>query len=681
VTQPSRAVATSTPTSSTPSSDNNTTGPSTPPTAATPAAAPAPKAPAPSGSLLLSSAAKTQAELLPIEKVDRMLTGPGGPFEISYELIDGRIQPIFAAQKVTLRDAIFNTMKTHPRRTHVVYGDVRLTYADTYAESMLLAKALRYEWNVRKGDRIAIISRNTPHFALTAFAAFILGAIIVPINAFAEAPTLAFCIQDADARVVVCDVERWDRLQGDGAVGGGIAGLALKSKSLQGFIVSPWKMDEYVGREKRSWLKEADAVKQALPSSRGPVTVTDWDDLVERAAAYPNLPLPHLTPGDNAMILYTSGTTGLPKGVLSNHRQVLGVVGIGGVHLTRAFLRRGQMPPTPPGPEVWDEDSCGSALTLSPLFHVTGLASGLLAATFRGGRIVFLPAYSPQRAIDTIRRERVKLVSGIGFMVREILRAAKPEDLVSLEGVSHGGSSAANEIPAESQERKRGLASANGYGMSETNGLVLGSYLDEYMQDPSSIGHPVPSVDIRILDPETGRVLEDGKPGELLIRSPCNATGYWRRPEATRETFLADGFIRRGDLARREPNGYVYIMDRIKEIIIRGGENVSCATVEGAIYSDPRVLECAAIGVPDERLGERVGIIVVVSPSTATSTLDTHAVQEIGRAKGLPKFAIPDVVWIRTEALGKNANGKVVKRQLKEEMKRWMASSSRDSKL
>ncbi|KAE8226122.1 hypothetical protein CF319_g1227 [Tilletia indica] len=625
--------------------------------------------------MTLNSDAKPIEDLLPLERVDAFLTKPGGPLEIQYELLDGRIQPVFEAQRTTLRTLILGSMQSYSRRTHIVYGNVRLTYADTYKQATNLANALRIEYGVRKGDRIAVISRNTPHFALTVFAAYILGAIIVPINAFAEAPTLHFCIQDADARVVIVDVERWHRIH-DSADGGGLAKLVKNSKSLQAIVVSPWKLDTYVPRSERDWLRE-----DAATAAGGSLTITDWDDIAQRATTYPNLPLVKLSPEDYAMIMYTSGTTGLPKGVLSKHRQVLGPLGVAGVHVARAFIRRGQAPPTPVDADAWEEHLCPSILTLSPLFHVTGLSSGLISISLRGGKIVLLPSYSPQRALEVIRTEGIKGISGVGFMVREIMKLAQPGDLDSLESVTHGGASAANEIPDEVQKKKRGLSPSTGYGMTETNAIVLGAFLDEYIADPSTIGHPVPSVVVRIIDPETGRVVPDGQPGELLISSPCNATGYWRRPKETAETFLADGYVRTGDLARRGPNGYIYIMDRIKDMIIRGGENVSCSSVEGAIYSDARVSECAAVGLPDERLGERVGMIVVTHPSSSGSTLDTKAIQEIARAKGLPKFAIPEVVWVRTEPLGKNASGKVVKRELKEEMKKWLAAGGRESKL
>ncbi|KAK0565350.1 hypothetical protein OC861_003824 [Tilletia horrida] len=633
-------------------------------------------APAPSSSMLLNSPWKSQSELLPLARVDAFLSGPGGPFQVSHELIDGRIQATFESQKVSIRDLILATMKNCPGRTHIVYGDVRLKFADTYAQTMRLANALRYEYGVRKGDRIAIISRNTPHFAIAYFASFVLGAICVPINAFAEGPTLAFCIEDSDPRVVVCDVERWHRLNSDHTLGGGIQTLANKTKSLQAIVVSPWKADTYLAHSERDWLRSG---SRAVTSKHGrTVAVSDWDQLHERAAAYPTLPLCPLTCEDYAMIMYTSGTTGLPKGVLSKHRHVLGGQGVGGIHVARAFIRRGQAPPSPADPRETEEKLCPSTLTVVPYFHVTGLHSGLLSCTIRGGKNVILPTYSAERALQAAKTERVKLINGVGFMIREILRLAQPGDLDALEAVSHGGSSAASELPAEAQKRRANMASTNGYGMTEMNGLVVGAFLDEYALNPQTIGHPVPSVDVKIINTETGKVVQPGEPGELLIRSPCNAVGYWRRPEATAATFLKDGFIRTGDLARQDADGYLYILDRVKDMIIRGGENISCVTVEAAVHGEPSVLECAAVGVPDERLGERVGIVVVVHPS---SKLDAAAVQEFARSKGLPKFSIPEVVWIRREPLGKNANGKVVKTKLKEEMKQWIAKGGREAKL
>ncbi|KAK0540838.1 hypothetical protein OC842_000291 [Tilletia horrida] len=622
-----------------------------------------------SASAPITSDFKPLSELLPIETVDSLLTGPGSPFEITYELIDGRIQAVLPGQKIVVRDALLGSLKMHARRTHIVYGPARMTFQDTHDEAMRLANALRIDYGVRKGDRVAIISRNTPHFIVTAVATFILGALLTPINAFAEAPTLAYCIQDSNPRVVICDVERWHRLsKGDGS-GDMLRALVKSAPALQALIVSPWKSTTYLPRSERDWLQSSSAL-----------AVADWDDAFERAAAYPPFRLPALRPEDDAMIMYTSGTTGMPKGVLSNQRQIMGIMAIVTLHLARGLIRRGQEPPLPPGPEVVSEDECPSGLLLSPLFHISAMF-GWISATLRGSKMVFLPGYSAQGAIEAIKRERVKAISAVGFMVREIFSQAKEGELDSIEAVSHGGASSASDIPAGIQKRAPGAISANGYGATELSGLIVAAVADEYVAHPGTIGHPLPSVEVRVLDPDTGRIIDDDTPGELLIRSPCNAKGYWRKPKETAAAFLQDGFFRTGDLVRRDAeSGYLFLVDRIKDMIIRGGENISCAAVETAVYADSRVLECAAVGIPDDRLGERVAIVITTSPQHL-STLTPQAVQDVVRTKGLPKFAVPEVVWVRTEALEKNANGKVVKRSLREEVVKWMKAQGRPSKL
>jgi len=556
---------------------------------------------------------------------------------------------------------------------------------------MRLANVFRVDYGVRKGDRIAIISRNTPHFVVTVIASYILGAIITPINAFLESAALAFCIEDSEPRVVVCDVERWARIR-DNAVGGGLAGLSKKIPALQAVVVSPWQGDTYLPRSERDWLaSKSDAAATTKTTNKPAVEIADIDDLLDRASSYPALQLGPLSPSDDAMLMYTSGTTGMPKGVLSAQRHMLGCIAIVSMHVARGYLRRSQMPPTPPSPELstTDEAALPSVLILSPLFHVAGLF-GLVNAILRGCLIAFLPAYNARRVIELVRREKLKVVAGVGFMLKEIYEIAQPGDLDSLEGVSHGGAASAPELPGDVQKRTPGVLSTHGFGSTESCGVVLAAVADEYVSRPNTIGHPLPGVDVRIVDAATGMVVPDGEPGELIIRGPCIAKGYWKRPKETAETFLADGFLRTGDLAVQEEDGYVYLLDRIKDIIIRGGENISCASVESAVYSDRRVLECAAVGVPDPRLGERVAIVVVVTHPPQNSSdknnnqqqlLDPADIPRIAQRAGLAKFAIPEIVWVRSEPLRRNANGKVVKRELRDEVLQWLAKEGRAAKL
>ena len=481
-----------------------------------------------------------------------------------------------------------------------------------------------------------MIARNIPEFVVTFWATHELGAIFVPINAFGEGELLRFCISDTRPRVVIVDVERWQRLK---PFLSQLLEAQAKTKGfVTGLVVVNRKGDQ-VPKDRPWTLRESE---QDTQENAG---VFDWDavnrlyDTPYYSQLYDALPeVSPVDPEDDATILYTSGTTSLPKGVLSTQSQFGAATITTRYGSMRAFVRRQIVPPSP----LEDPDAAARTLLCVPLFHVTGLSSGLMGTTQYGGRLEMMSSWSLSVALERIERLKLKTVLGIGFMVREVFMHGTPKQLASIESAGHGGASVSKRLPSEAQRARRGVFISNGLGATETNGAFSTNSADEYHARPDSTGLVAYGVEAQIVDPATLTVVPTGEVGELWIRSPGVAKGYWNRPQATKDAFLNDGWYRTGDVCRMDPDKYepeyhwLYIVDRVKDMIIRGGENISCGMVEEAVYHHPAVQECAAVGFKDPKLGERVAVVLHVKKgSENVKEADIASVA----AKALPKVS------------------------------------------
>jgi long-chain acyl-CoA synthetase len=384
-----------------------------------------------------------------------------------------------------------------------------------------------------------------------------------------------------------------------------------------------------------------------------------WDELLAGGPQYSELPDAEIEPDDDATIFYTSGTTGSPKGALGTHRNLVTNVGNSGFIRARAQLRKG-LTPVPPGPNV---PQLVTLLSV-PLFHVTGSHSTLAFATHIGSKLVLMYKWTPERALQLIERERINTFGGVPSMAWQVLEAPGREqhDLSSITGVNYGGAPSAPELVRQLKQVFPEASPSNGYGLTETSALATGNTGVDYQRKPDSVGPPLPVCDARVVG-EDGRDVPAGEIGELWMRGPNIVKGYWNKPKETAQTF-GDGWLRTGDLVRIDDEGFVYVLDRAKDMLIRGGENIYCVEVENVLYQHPDVMDAAVVGLPHRVLGEEVAAVVQLKPDSQVTPeqLQRHA------AAHLAAFKVPVRIELRGEPLPRNANGKILKRQLRSEL-------------
>ena len=545
------------------------------------------------------------------------LTADGAPFATREVTIDGAPYREYASAPPNM-GAYFRCMLKHGDKDFAVYRDERYTFAEAYAGSAALACGLIADFGIGKGDRVAILSRNNPQWMMAFIASLSIGAIAVPMNAWWTTEELDYGLRDCGARVVIADRERIERLvplQGE---------LGLK-------LI-------------------------AIDDCAGIAAVTTPFAAVTAAHRGSQMPEPEVHADDHATIMYTSGSTGHPKGALSSHRGILSAL-YSWMLLGLATKKAGP-----------DKESSGfppAGLLTIPLFHCTGSHSAFLLSLIVGRKLVIMHKWDVQEALRLIEAERITWFTGVPTMSAELQAAAvdSDRDLSSLAEIFAGG---AARPPAQVEKLAttfKRSSSGIGYGLTETNALGTINSGDIYRAKPGSAGPAVPAVtELAILD-ENGEHLPAGERGEVCIHSPANCLGYWNKPEATAEAFR-DGWFHTGDVGYLDEDGFLFIVDRMKEIIIRGGENVSCIEVEAAIYHHPAVAEAAVYGVPDERLGEAVAASLVLREG---ETLDADGLREFLRGH-LAGFKLPAHVRFHDEALPRIATGKIFKRQLKAEL-------------
>jgi long-chain acyl-CoA synthetase len=413
-------------------------------------------------------------------------------------------------------------------------------------------------------------------------------------------------------------------------------------------------------------LKNVDLRAVIVARSDSPVADNHerFEDLVGAVPDDIDLPAVALDPEDDATIFYTSGTTGKPKGALGTHRNIctnLWSLSFGGA---RGALRARSAGANSAGGAPAQPRMQNSYLLSVPFFHATGCHSVLVANTAGGGKIVLMYKWDPERALELIERERVTSFGGVPAMVWQVLDSPDfaKRDTSSVRGVGYGGAPAPPELVKRIKQHFPTGSASNGYGLTETSSVTTMNAGDDYVRKPDSVGPPVPVVDIRVVD-EDGTEVPAGEIGELWIKGPNVVKGYWNKPEETALTFT-DGWLHSGDVARVDDEGFVYIVDRAKDMVIRGGENVYCVEVEAALFEHPAVADCAVIGVPHLVLGEEVGAIVQLRPG-ASVTEDDLAAHVRSHLAG---FKVPTHFWFRDEPLPRNPAGKVLKRELRQEL-------------
>jgi long-chain acyl-CoA synthetase len=564
-----------------------------------------------------------QKEPLSLADATATLTAPGQMFEIGEEVIRGVPTRVWKLAPPTLR-AVLELSRGHGGATYLVYEDERSTYEEHFRAAATLTRTLIDDYGVQKGDRVAIAMRNFPEWVLSFWAAASAGAVVVPLNAWWTGAELTFALNDCGAKLLFADAERVERL----APHLGDLGLERVIVARADGAVSPThdRFEEVLG------VPTADAA----------------------------LPEVDLDPEDDATIFYTSGTTGRPKGAVGTHRNIC-------TNLMSLFFVAMQGGLRATGGLAGGGGGGGgqNAYLLSvPLFHATGCHSVLVANTAAGGKLVIMRRWDPERALELIERERITNFGGVPAMVWQVLDSPdfSRRDTSSVTSIGYGGAPAPPRLVERIKAHFPTGHPSNGYGLTETSSLTTMNSGSDYERKPDSVGPPVPVVDLKVVD-EEGAELPTGKTGELWVKGPNVVRGYWDNPEATAATFT-DGWLHTGDVAEIDDEGFVHIVDRAKDMVIRGGENVYSVEVETALFEHPGITDAAVIGIPHPVLGEEVGAVVQLRPGADVGPEELRA----HVASRLAAFKVPARVWVRDEPLPRNPAGKVLKRELREEL-------------
>jgi long-chain acyl-CoA synthetase len=555
------------------------------------------------------------------DPVIRELTRPGGAFEVVVEPVLGVPLQVYRSRSKSLREVI-TTADGRAGVDFLAQGDRRLTYEQHNALVRRVAATFARR-KVGHGDRIAILSANSVEWVVLFWAAAAVGAVAVPLNAWWKSEELRFGLEDSGARLLFCDRRRWDLVRD----------LVERLPALE--HVHVMDLDEPEGRGRPGVELIADEDPGTLP-----VVDVAEDDLLA--------------------ILYTSGTTGRPKGATITHRQAIAnlqnifCLGVAGT-------MRGGTPPEPSGAEQQ------ATLLVVPLFHVTGCLATMTLCYASGAKLVLMPPgrFDPDRAMATIERERVTGVGGVPTVMWRLVEAPTfgNYDLSSVTRISYGGAPAPPELVQRIKEAfpaaRTTLATA--YGLTETASVATSNMGDDYLTHPGSVGRPAPTVEIQVVDP-AGNEAPVGAAGEIRLRGPTTMMrGYWNRPDATAEAVTEDGWFRSGDIGRFDEEGFLYIVDRAKDMIIRGGENVYCVEVEQVLFDHADVIDAAVVGVPHRVLGEEVKAVVQLRPGSDATPEELRA----HCAGHLAGFKVPEYVELRDEPLPRNPAGKVMKSLLR----------------
>ena len=538
------------------------------------------------------------------------LTAAGEPYELVAGRLWGRECRVFKHAPKSLRE-LFEVNRS--AATFIVYDEERFSFEQAWQQASKIATILVNDYGVEKGDRVAISMRNYPEWVMAFMAITSVGAVAVAMNALWLTEEMEYGLQNSGAKVLFADQERIDRL---------LPALGNVTTTVIG--VRPTK---------------------ALPAG-----IADLAALLADCRAL-EMPAADIQQSDPATILYTSGSTGHPKGAVSCHANLLTSLLSWELEGQIAALKSGVVPEVP-------EDQAATLLAV-PLFHVTGLLAVYMMSYRSQRKLISMFKWDVQLAMGLIERERISTFVAPAAMTGDLVNAAKQTtyDLGSLAMVGGGGAPRAPEqVKRIAQSFGKALPNT-GWGMTETNAIGTGISGEDYLGRPGSSGQCSAALDIRIVD-EAGTVQPTGSRGELQIRGSSVIEGYWQRPDANAETFV-DGWLRTGDVAYIDAEGFVFIVDRIKDLVIRGGENIGCAEVEAGLLEHDNILEASVYAVPDERLGEEVGATIYCNQAL------TEAAVQAFLAERMARFKIPRYLRFSTEPLPRIAAGKIDKRSLR----------------
>jgi len=543
------------------------------------------------------------------------ITGPGQIFELIDAEVLGVKTRIFKNAPAHLGQ-LFAGSRAHGDKPFLVYENETFTFAQAADHIDALASLLVNTYGVKKGDRVAVAMRNFPEWVMSFASIISVGAINVSMNSWWTEDEMDFALEDSGATVLICDQQRFD-----------IGAASCVKKNIKVLVVR---------------------AEKPLPAG-----VDKWEEVLPLGEAHPGA---DIQPDDDATILYTSGTTGRPKGAVSTHRAVISSLMAFSAR-NNVFLMSGTKLKEVDGPDIPT-----SFILIVPLFHVTGCVPVMMSCFIAGLKLAIMYKWDPEKALEMIEREKITNFVGVPTQSWDLVNSPEFEkyDTSSLRAVGGGGAPSPTSLVGKVNDKVKNGNPQLGYGMTETNAFGPAITGSDYLSHPTSTGRATWPMIVEVRD-ENLKPVPTGQSGEIWFFGPMLIRGYWNRPDATAET-IVDGWLRSGDLGRLDADGYVYVEDRVKDMILRAGDNVYGAEVESAIYEHPAVHEAAVFGVPHERLGEEVGVAILpnagmtLTPEELWAFLDTK----------IAKYKIPTQVVIMTETLPRNAAGKFLKRELQQ---------------
>lgn len=554
-----------------------------------------------------------------LDEASRHMTSINPVFELDQATVRGVTYPIFKNAPEHMRHLLqfARTFHGDGQNDFLVYQQERWSYDAFCRDSCRLADGLVQQFNIGKGDRVGLAMRNYPEMAIAMMAISSIGAVVVFLNGWWTTSELDYALQDSEARIVLADDERMQRLL-----------PLVDQRALQLVAVR--------GAAHPSALSYADIMAKAQ-SDDWPQTKIDTDD--------------------DFAIMYSSGTTGHPKGVVQTHRGAISAIYCWWMTLLLAPLMtdEGAAPV---------EQRPPAALIVTPLFHVTATHAMFLLSIPLGAKVVLMYKWDAEEAIRLINDEGVTRFLGVPTQSADLMEAVRRQEtaLPSLEFLSSGGAKRPPAQVAALHETFPNAAVASGWGMTETNAIGIGISGPDYVARPDAAGRLYPPLQrLKIID-DAGHAVANGTVGELTVKSAANMRCYLNKPDETAEV-LHDGWLRTGDLGWVDDEGYVTIVDRKKNIIIRGGENIACLEVEAALHLHPSVIEAGAFSVPDERLGEVVGAGIQLREGHAVD------VEELRAFLGdhLARFKVPEQFWFQHHELPRGATDKTDRRELRKQ--------------